>query len=806
MRIGRYTVEGELARGGTAVVYRVRDPQGQPRALKLLHAESELALRRFEVEVGAVARLRHEHVVPVLDWGRDRRPFLVMPLVTHGTLEQRLAREGPLPEPAATRIAHQLALALAYAHGCGVSHRDLKPDNVLLDERGRALLTDFSLALDEDLQRSRLTQTGNLQGTPGYWAPEQCAAATRETPGSLTDVYGLGATLYAMLTGAPPYGATVQAMLQVTSPEPPPRVSAARPDVAPELEAICSRCLAKDPGDRFPDMDALARALGAVGQGAPRPPSRRRRPLVIGLALALLAGLGALGVWALRTPPDPLRVAARESLQRVNAHCDAGDSTAAANELTRLLADHPQLQDPTPEYAELVREVVGVQARVIEVQRLELEQRIEGLLVQARAALAAGDLDEAESDLGFLLSVAPESAAVQAFEAELERSQEAAALERRQEVERAASAPPPDPRAELSAALARGDTRGALAWARAVLEVDPGHVNARYLLLDRALTESRWVEAEEHASAMLGGDVERSQRVIALIARHQARSARGDLEGARADLDAWIELEPSAEAYLRRARLRYRSDPEGCLADLKRMHQLDPSRSNAYELGYHAVRLKEPQLAVDVLEPIAREDPGYRDVLSQLAYAYLELGRLEDSERTYSQEVARGGKHAGTFWGRAQARMQLGRLEGALEDYERIRELDPSVDEAHLAVPVLLRALGREEAPARLREVAERYREGGVDGLKAVLLAQIRDAIGDEAGALQALHGVKRIGVFGGAIDKGYFGAWLQGGLPRYGRHCLEEGQAKRGRDVLEVWLEHFPDDPRAPEVRELAR
>ena len=280
--IGRYRIVEELARGGMGVVYRAQDSDGRAVALKLLlahRATSETSRRRFYAEVKTLAKLRHPHVVPILDAGEERGcPWLALEFVEGESLERRL-REGPLPVDEAVRYGAQLAQALAYVHGCGVLHRDLKPGNVLL-RGGRALLTDFGLARDADASYSRITRSGVFMGTPGYWAPEQADGRTADV-GPHTDVYGFGALLFACLTGRPPIqGTTLTDYLEPGSfaRVPPPRKL--RREVPGWLDALCMRCLAVEPSERPASADELARELLTGGSG-PREPnaqaSRRQR-------------------------------------------------------------------------------------------------------------------------------------------------------------------------------------------------------------------------------------------------------------------------------------------------------------------------------------------------------------------------------------------------------------------------------------------------------------------------------------------------------------------------------------------------
>jgi serine/threonine protein kinase len=274
VQIGRFEVLGELGRGGMGAVYRARDPQ----------LDRELALKvllngavdpRFAQEAKACAALQHPGIVTVYEHGAaNGRPYLAMELVQGESLHERLRRDGPLPEEEAIALTIQLCEAIGYAHGRGVIHRDLKPHNVLLTRDGEVKVTDFGLGKVED-QTVSLTKTGQIMGTPAYMPPEQ-AEGDKAAVGPPSDLYSLGATLYAMLTGRPPFEAAtplnvIFAVLK-TPPQPP---SAHRPGLSKALDRVCLRCLAKSPADRYPDAAALAedlrRSLGSqTASASPR--------------------------------------------------------------------------------------------------------------------------------------------------------------------------------------------------------------------------------------------------------------------------------------------------------------------------------------------------------------------------------------------------------------------------------------------------------------------------------------------------------------------------------------------------------
>ncbi len=262
--IGRYQVLSELGRGGMAVVYRAADPQvGRAVAIKVLPREllhDKEFRARFQREAEALAALEHPAIVPIYDVGEhDGQPFLVMRLMAGGSLADRLC-QGPLGLAEAARIIGQVAPALDHAHAAGIIHRDLKPANILFDQRGHAYLADFGIVKLSEAT-AQLTGSGSI-GTPDYMAPEIAR------PGGLTpliDIYALGASVFQMLAGRPPYQAdTPMGVLVAHITEPIPDLRLIRPDLPGATQAFVARALAKNPADRYQSAAELAAALAAL--------------------------------------------------------------------------------------------------------------------------------------------------------------------------------------------------------------------------------------------------------------------------------------------------------------------------------------------------------------------------------------------------------------------------------------------------------------------------------------------------------------------------------------------------------------
>jgi tetratricopeptide (TPR) repeat protein len=304
----RWIVEDQIGRGGMGVVFRARDPQtGERGALKRLAptAASDLDLRaRFERESRAAQAIQHPNVVRLLDWGEHQGgPCLVFEFVDGGSLADRIHREGPLPWREAVGVAADVARGLHAIHTAGLIHRDVKPENVLLS-KDAAKVADLGLVKRAPgLEQSRrLTQSGEVIGTPHYLAPEQILERTVTTQ---TDLYGLGGTLYFALTGIPIFDGNVLNILKSHLEQAPPPPSRLRSGIPDALERLVLRLLEKEPTKRGASAAAVGRELEALVEEKKRAPGRL---VIAGAALAgavVAFGAAVLILPVARTPAVP---------------------------------------------------------------------------------------------------------------------------------------------------------------------------------------------------------------------------------------------------------------------------------------------------------------------------------------------------------------------------------------------------------------------------------------------------------------------------------------------------------------------
>ena len=311
--IGRYQIVSPLGAGGMATVYLAHDPTLDRRvAIKIPNVDrlSADGLARFNREAKAVARLEHQAIVPLYDYGdHDGRPYLVMRYLPGGSLADRLERRAfQLNE--ALGIIERIASALDYAHRQGILHRDVKPGNILFDDAGAAYLSDFGIARIMNLSgEASLTQTGLAIGTAAYMSPEQ---ALGQMVDGRSDIYSLGVVIFEMLAGDVPYksdSSLQQALLHINAPI--PSIQERRRDLPPATQTAVSRALAKQPKDRYPTGEALALDFRRVTGGA-RPAAAQGLPAWVWLVGLMGLVVAAFFLFSQPDPPVPAPAAAPE--------------------------------------------------------------------------------------------------------------------------------------------------------------------------------------------------------------------------------------------------------------------------------------------------------------------------------------------------------------------------------------------------------------------------------------------------------------------------------------------------------------
>src|SRR5262245_4363095 len=385
----RYELVELVGSGGMSSVYKAHDRLLERNvALKLLHphyVEDAEYVERFRREARAVAQLSHPNVVTVIDRGEaDGHQFIVFEYVDGQNLKELIRRSGRLPVRRAVELALAVADGLAFAHQQGIVHRDVKPQNVLLNGDGEAKVTDFGIARSLEVERG-VTQTGTVMGTSNYLSPEQ---ASGRAVGPRTDVYSLGIVLYELLTGEVPFpGENFVAVAMKHVNEPVPDLRARRPDVPLRLAVAVDRALAKDPEQRFRSMDEFARELRltldeladpdtertfiapspVVRKTPPRRRATRRRwPLYVLLVSLAAAGI-VVGVLALdgsngnKPPPTAASTGGGPvALSGVTAYDPEGDGAEHDSEASLATDGNPSTYWTTEHYIDFTKSGVGL--------------------------------------------------------------------------------------------------------------------------------------------------------------------------------------------------------------------------------------------------------------------------------------------------------------------------------------------------------------------------------------------------------------------------------------------------------------
>jgi serine/threonine-protein kinase len=602
-----YEVRGVLGKGGMGVVYHAwHVPLQRAVALKMIRARADSAAAdpgRFRLEAEAVARVRHPNIVQIYETGEhEGAPYFALEYVEGGSLAQKAAGT-PLPPRQAAELVQTLARAMHAAHQAGIVHRDLKPANVLLTADGQPKIGDFGLAkkLEEDSGRTR---SGDVLGTPSYMAPEQAQGHSKDS-GPLVDVYALGAILYELLTGRPPFrAATVLETLEQVCNDDPVPPSRLQPRCPRDLQTVCLKCLEKEPQRRYRDASALADDLGRFLDGRPVLARRasllersikwgRRRPAAAALALvSALAALGLLG--------SSLWYNGRLRAER-NRAVRGEDQARRSLEVARSAADAL-----VTELAESIKPLAGTQSPTVE-------------KILARAARVYDDLLAQEESSPVLEAKA---GMLNAFaDIYLELNDSARALASAREAgdlfDRLHQADPENLR--LLAGLARSHQ-----MAGRVLH-EQGHLETAQQELEKSIALSTRLTERDAEDP-----------------RWQAQLAFGYNFLANV---LWEEDDPAAgknaneAAYKLRARLVER-DP----ADRQRRRELAHSREKVGDFQFEENHLAEAreayQDAARIYQNLLAKDPAFTDVARNLTRARQSIGDVYHAQGESTQALA----------------------------------------------------------------------------------------------------------------------------------------------------------------------
>jgi tetratricopeptide (TPR) repeat protein len=731
-----YEILGELGRGAVGVVYRERDRAlNRLVALKMIQTGPHLspkARRRFKVEGQAIARMKHPNIVQVYEVGEEAGcPYLCLELVEGENLAFRLAGM-PQPDAEAARILTILAGAVDYAHRQGVIHRDLKPANVLLANEGTVKITDFGLAKLLPLPgaaENPMTESGMILGTPAYIAPEQARGHVGEI-GPAADIYALGAILYELLTGRPPFQgpSPMETLLQAAHQEPVPP-SRLNPKVPRDLETICLKCLSKDTQRRYASAAALADDLRRFIEGRPilaRPVGWGERSwrwcwrnpaaaALLATALALVGLASGGGVWLVQQRAE-LRNEVLTTVAQA-ARLREGFHFHEARQLLEQVRQRVDRAGPK----DLRRQVNQARADVI------LAQRLDDARAHAATVVNADGLNDPATAEPLYLSAFADAG----LGREGDDSQAIAATVRGRAV-----------RAEIVAALddwasMTRDLRR-LEWLLSVARgADPDEARARLrqpeLWLDparltRVASELRVAELSPQLATTVGR-VSRmgGGEAIALLTAAQNRFPQ----------DFWVNYELAWAL-----NQEHRWD-EG-LGYFRAALALRPDSSTAYnglgEILYSMGRVDE---AIGPAEQALRLDPRNASAHNTLAHALQSQGRLDAAIDHYRQALSIVPKSAVLHINIGLVLRDRGHLDEAIEHLRRGADLDPNSARGHLCLGVALLDEGRvDEAFGHVQQSLSLDPKSGA--ARAYFIRLLRDR-GRFAEAVEQLEQVVRL-------------------------------------------------------------
>lgn len=805
---GRYELVELVGVGGMGLVYRAEDRRLDLEvALKVLTPEragNREALERFERELVLARQVSHPNVVRIHDIGQDGDlHFLTMDYVSGRSLSSVLQEEGALPVDRAVAIAADLAEGLAAAHDKGVVHRDLKPANVLLDEDGRARITDFGVA--RSLATPGPTRPGHVLGTPYYLSPEQ---ALGEPVDGRSDLYALGLLLYEMLSGRLPFSSESfeESVAQRVSGRPRP-LSEIKDDVPEWLQQVIRTCLARKPEDRYPDADSLLSDLRTAR--ASRRQRRGGRLALLGAgATLLIAVLFALWwYWPSLLREDAGRQASQgETVDVRQARTvavlpfadETGDpslrwvQTGLAEMVAVALAEVPALQvvdsmrvfrtvdDLGLDASRLESNEVGQLATLLDADRLvtgRVRSTGDGLLLEVRLVSAREQGDPRR----FTTSAAGTGGLLEAMERLGADLRNALAAGKTASAEPSLSENPKAMAAYGTGVerLTRGDSLGAVEALEQAIEADPRFA-AAWVRLSEAYDNSGYGDKALEAARRAVAVLDQSEGRIALEARARGAAMSGDIERALELRRELVGAFPNdIEA---RVALGELQGDTGRLEDarqtLESVVARDPNHPRAwYLLGKFAILGGESRVAIDdylvralVIQNRLDNQQGKADVLNAMGIAYAQLGELAQAQENYEQAAAireqigdRRGV-AATLSNLAKIQVLRGDYDGARARLQKALEIQGEIGD-RAGVAYLHNEFGvLEEEQGNYSEALRHYRDA----------LRVRQDLGNERALAESYNNVGYIYYLLGEYDNA--AVYAQQALERYSKAQNQEG------------------------------
>jgi len=750
---GRYRIEGEIGKGGMAIVLRAYDIRHERLvALKVLRPDwsSSLGGERFLREIRLAAGLQHPHILPLHDSGEAAGfLFYVMPLVEGETLRQRLEREGQLPVEDALRIAREVADALHYAHARDIVHRDIKPENILLSG-DHALVADFGIARAISAGSGMtLTESGLAVGTPAYMSPEQASADGRVD--GRADVYALGCVLYEMLAGEPPFRGLPQQVMAQHSVTAAPSIRSVRPSVPAAVDAAITVALAKAPADRFANARAFSEALPTATSllAMPaHPPRQRLRYAALGIAVvALLAVAWAVSRKFLTDKMTDQLISI--AVAPIRNQGNSGDASFADGLTQELSAALTRIEHIAPRPYSTV-----ITAAATESDPLKLGRRLDVDYVLQMTLRRSGN------QLRLLTELIHVSDGTNAWSPRSFQGSDADLFQMQDSIAR-----------QLTREFAGKVASGFGSVARSSYTPDPEayklYLQGRHERLDS-------YRGSQQAIALFTAAVERDPKfadgwaALAVAYGWWSQSSGdppGNLMARRMEaINRALSLDSlNAEAWVERAGLSNINDWEYVRADREFARAITLAPTSAwghieYAKFLHAVMQRHDSAMTEVRRAL-QLDPANSHFLMMEGYFHLSAGRLPEADSVLKRALALNPQNWVAYLMLAQTALESGRRSDAVMHIERAHQIQGPDDSFSLSSVVgIAAAAGQmEKARAAFAQLtamsAQRY-------VQRAALAGARCSIDDDAGALTdleasaTLHDVDFQGAMSGCAAK----------------------------------------------------